>query len=1373
MKKSIIAIAVLFCFIFVNMTQAAFVHPGCLSTQTDLDRMMEKVEAEEEPWKGSWDILVSNTSGFLDDDPLAVEIICVEGDDCSNNFWRQMQDCHKAYQCALRYNISGETDYGSKAIEIMNAWASTHTGSNANSNGQLRTGLYGYVFACAGELMRDYSEWEQDDFETFQKYMIDLYYNTNKGFLEWHNGTCDTHYWANWELASMVSAMAIGVLSDGLDDPNYPEAQEIFDYALDYYYNGAGNGNINNLISYVHPNGLAQWQESGRDQGHASMGVPLLGTFCEIAWNQGVDLYGEMDNIFLSTCEYIAKHNLFYDVPYTTYVQCDYWVNPEMGSGQGFIRAGYDLVYNHYVNRVGMSAPYSQEAAEEMRPEGGGFNYGGNTGGFDQIGFTTLTHSLDPIDDENQIPGFLQPHVKGSMVTLSWRGTPYADSYNVKRSAVSGGPYTTLAAVGNKNTYYIDTGLISDSTYYYVVSANNPDGESSNSEEASVTTDSQLYGTVIGTKGSWEDAGLTIDTVFDGSLKNYFDAPIDLAWAGLDLGENVSAVITQVKYCPRPEWASHMVGGKFQGSNTADFSSGVTDLFTIESEPTYDEFTVQTISNPTAFRYVRYLGSPDDGHGNVSEVQFLGNVSGLNAPAFPIGVEANVVNGYSIDLIWNTVPETTNYTIKRATNSGGPYVILEYVTDTDFTDTDLPGNTTFYYVVNALNSAGESIDSVEKHAATHPTGEALIAHCKFDGDSNDSSGYGYHPTATGEPAYTVRPSGQAIILDGTDDLLTLPSGVADFEDITIAIWVYWNGGDDWQRIFDFGNNTTEYMFLTPCSGDDTLRFAITTNSNAGEKCVETSKLTSGQWTHIAVTLQGNTAKLYVDGTLKNTNTSVTVNPNSFNPSVNYIGDSQWSGDSLFSGQIDDFRIYNYALSASQVSTLATPASADTTPPQIPSNLEATTKDGYVTLDWSDNTESDFLSYTVYRSILSGSSYDVLASDLTVSEYTDVTMSNGVTYYYVVTATDTTLNESANSTEVSVMPYWTFTPMLVVQYNFDNDTADSSVNGNDAAATGSPEYTTGVIDQAITLDGTDDLLTLPEGIANSEDITIAAWVYWNGGDDWQRIFDFGNGTDEYLFMTPSSSDETTRFAIKYGRGEQTVETSQLAADEWTHVAITLQEDIAKLYINGILQATNDSFTFNTADFNPAQNYIGLSQWGDQDPFFDGQIDDFRIYNYALSGTQIAEIEAGNFGPSFTSGPINNTDGIELRDYIGTSLANLVVNPDGDVLTFTKDSGPDWLVVSNYGLLSGIPEDSDVGSNVFTVQVNDSGTNLDTETMTIEVVNVFSGINGMDDLAGLFSQWLNEDCGLCDGADLDGNNDVTVSDFAVFAENWLAD
>jgi hypothetical protein len=206
-------------------------------------------------------------------------------------------------------------------------------------------------------------------------------------------------------------------------------------------------------------------------------------------------------------------------------------------------------------------------------------------------------------------------------VVLGWNATSGAASYTVKVGLSSGGPYVTGATVAQ--TTYTDTSLTNGTTYYYVVSASNTAGEGANSSQASATPStgggSQLTGTVIGTPGSYANSQWTVDKVFDGNLATFFDAPAASgAWAGLDLG--TAHVITQIKYCPRSTQAGRMVGGVFQGSNSADFNGAVT-LFTVTAAPADGTMTAQAISNGTPFRYVRYL-SPTNGFCNIAEISF-------------------------------------------------------------------------------------------------------------------------------------------------------------------------------------------------------------------------------------------------------------------------------------------------------------------------------------------------------------------------------------------------------------------------------------------------------------------------------------------------------------------------------------------------------------------------------------------------------------------------------------------------------------------------------------------------------------------------------------------------------------------------------
>jgi hypothetical protein len=126
-----------------------------------------------------------------------------------------------------------------------------------------------------------------------------------------------------------------------------------------------------------------------------------MGTICEMAWNQGVDLYGADDSRFRKACEYVARYNLGHEVPYTTYtwkngVHCVETVqNAISEGGRGVGRPVWARVYNHYANRRRMAMPNTREMLARSGPEGGGGHYGPNSGGFDELGFGTLAFTRD------------------------------------------------------------------------------------------------------------------------------------------------------------------------------------------------------------------------------------------------------------------------------------------------------------------------------------------------------------------------------------------------------------------------------------------------------------------------------------------------------------------------------------------------------------------------------------------------------------------------------------------------------------------------------------------------------------------------------------------------------------------------------------------------------------------------------------------------------------------------------------------------------------------------------------------------------------------------------------------------------------------
>jgi len=293
------------------------------------------------------------------------------------------------------------------------------------------------------------------------------------------------------------------------------------------------------------------------------------------------------------------------------------------------------------------------------------------------------------------------------------------------------------------------------------------------------------------------------------------------------------------------------------------------------------------------------------------------------APAAPTGLTASA-NAVSVQLSWHADSESdlASYTVLRATNTSGPFEICARgLTTTTFTDKFANQNQTYYYYVRAVDqSLNTSVNSAQV-SAKPSCAPAIVAHYNFDGNANDNSGNANHPIiVTGSPAFVAGKYGSALGFNGTNQSVNLPAGMlASATNFTIAAWVYWNGGVAWQRIFDFGNDTTQYMLLTPNSGAGTLRFAITTNGGGAEQIIETAPLASNQWVHVTVTGNGTTGCLYTNGVLAASG-GISLTPASFNPALNYLGKSQYP-DPLFKGALDEVTVANYAMSAAQVAWL--------------------------------------------------------------------------------------------------------------------------------------------------------------------------------------------------------------------------------------------------------------------------------------------------------------------------------------------------------------------------------------------------------------------------------------------------------------------
>ncbi len=201
--------------------------------------------------------------------------------------------------------------------------------------------------------------------------------------------------------------------------------------------------------------------------------------------------------------------------------------------------------------------------------------------------------------------------------------------------------------------------------------------------------------------------------------------------------------------------------------------------------------------------------------------------------------------------------------------------------------------------------------------------------------------------------------------------------------------------------------------------------------------------------------------------------------------------------------------------------------------------------------------------------------------------------------------------------------------LVAQYLMEGNLQDGSGKGNDGTPMGDPTYVDGPAGygKVLSMDGTNDHVDLPIGptIATLTDTTVATRVYFGGGSGaWQRIFDFGSGNTNYMFLCPrQGTSGNMRFGIRTAAvNEQIVNSPGVMTVGWHHTAVTIdsQTMTISVYLDGALVASGPTVLLPKDLGNTTQNWLGRSQYT-ADAYFLGSLDDFRIYNRVLSDAEL--------------------------------------------------------------------------------------------------------------------------------------------------------
>ncbi|MGW3726809.1 alginate lyase family protein [Streptomyces sp. NPDC000851] len=445
----------------------AFAHPGLLHSRADLARMKSAVAQGRDPIASGFAALAAD---FRSQHAYAVRNtgqITTWGRGPTDNTSQAVTDAAATYQNALMWAVTGDVRHADKARDILDVWAASLTGITG-ADGQLGAGIQGFKFVNAAEILRHsgYDGWPRQSVLRCERSFTDVWYPALSGYCLYANG--------NWDIAALRTILAIAVFCDN---------RVMFEDALRFAAAGSGNGSVLHRIVTA----AGQGQESGRDQAHEQLAVGLLADAAEVAWQQGVDLYGFADDRILANFEYFARYNLGDNsVPFTPDLdRTGKYIKLTVSDRQrGVFRPLWEMAYAHYAGRLGKPAPHTEKVI--FRGTDGARVMEGYQE--DHPGWGTLTYAgTEPASPAAPTaPAGITAVGDDHAVTVSWLPSAWATGYTVRRATSPEGPYKRLAS-GVEAPRFTDHDVRPGRTYHYTVTATNSLGTSAASAWTAAT----------------------------------------------------------------------------------------------------------------------------------------------------------------------------------------------------------------------------------------------------------------------------------------------------------------------------------------------------------------------------------------------------------------------------------------------------------------------------------------------------------------------------------------------------------------------------------------------------------------------------------------------------------------------------------------------------------------------------------------------------------------------------------------------------------------------------------------------------------------------------------------------------------------------
>lgn len=578
--------------------------------------------------------------------------------------------------------------------------------------------------------------------------------------------------------------------------------------------------------------------------------------------------------------------------------------------------------------------------------------------------------------------------------------------------------------------------------------------------------------------------------------------------------------------------------------------------------------------------------------------------------------------------------------------------------------------------------------------------ERLIGRWMLDETSGtlaaDSSGFGCHGTLCGdsfafEQNAAAGPWNGALLFDGVDDYIDLPDGFANFRGgMTVSVWAYPTAVKNWARFLDFGNGQYNNNIVFGRYGNSNdLFFEGYDGTASGGQVRATGAIVLHQWQMFTATLDASgNVLLYKDGVQIASGT--TAVPSNIQRVNNYIGRSNWSADAYFEGRLDDVRICNYALTPEEVQLLyRTGGQAEN--PAPPTQTMGTTD--VISLEWTAGSlAAAHLLYlgTEQIAVLNAAPASPEYKGRQTSTLFRPSLVQDTAYYWRV-------DEETAEQDIAPGRLWTFTTApyptqgLFVHYPMDSafisgsTLLDSSPSQNHALLVG-PVSTAGLMADALSFDGVDDYVRLPEGFADfTGGMTVNVWVYPTAAGFWARFLDLGCGSaSNNIVFARQDTSNTLSFEAYNGSvsGGKATASGTIALNQWQMLTAVLDASgYVKLFKNGTEIAAGK--TAVPPIVNRTRNYIGKSNWSG-DAYFRGSMDDLALWSRPLSNAEIARLYArGLTGRSVADGrgvdsptaywSFNEAAGTTTADASGNGRNGVLVNMDFAARTAGKQCG----------------------------------------------------------------------------------------------------